>query len=133
MLHDWGGIVCLRILHQHVDQVARVCLTNTGMFLRDPSEPMPEIVEPRGPFAAFQKMVRETPNWPHWKMLSAGCVAERPREVVEAYHAPYPAAKYLCAIVSSRRCWPPPPTIHNSPTTGRPGRPSSRSTDADDL
>ena len=26
--------------------MARVCLTNSGMFLRDPSEPMPETIEP---------------------------------------------------------------------------------------
>jgi len=96
VLHDWGGIVGLRILHQHSDRVARVCLTNTGIFLRDPNEPLPENAEPAGPFAAFQKMVRETPNWPHWEMLSALCVADLPRDVVDAFHAPYPSAEYLC-------------------------------------
>jgi haloalkane dehalogenase len=97
LLHDWGGIVGLRTLHHHPDRVARVCLTNSGMFLRDPSEPMPEKIEAAGPFADFQKMVRETPDWPHWEMLRAMCVAELPQEVVDAYHAPYPSAEYLCA------------------------------------
>jgi hypothetical protein len=32
---------------------------------------MSENAEPTGPFAAFQKMLRETPDWPHWEMLSA--------------------------------------------------------------
>ena len=96
VLHDWGGIVGLRTLHHHPDRIARVCLTNSGMFLRDPAEPMPEKIEPKGPFAAFQKMVRETPDWPHWEMLSGLCAVELPQEIVDGYHAPYPAPEYLC-------------------------------------
>jgi haloalkane dehalogenase len=97
VLHDWGGIVGLRVLHHHPDRVARICLTNSGMFLRDPSEPMPETIEPAGPFAAFQKMVRETPDWPHWEMVrNPLCVTDVPQEVVDAYHAPYPSPEYLC-------------------------------------
>lgn len=97
VLHDWGGIVGLRFLHHHPDRVARVCLTNSGLFLRDPSEPMPEKIEPSGPFADFQKMVRETPDWPHWEMLRLMlCVNEVPQEVVDAYHAPYPTPDFLC-------------------------------------
>jgi len=97
VLHDWGGIVGLRILHHHPDRVARVCLTNSGLFLRDPSEPMPEKIKPSGPFADFQKMVRETPDWPHWEMLRLGlCVNEVPQEIMDAYHAPYPSPEFLC-------------------------------------
>ena len=57
---------------------------------------MPENAEPTGPFVAFQKMVRETPDWPHWEMLRALCVAELPQEVLDAYHAPYPDPRYMC-------------------------------------
>lgn len=96
VLHDWGGIVGLRTLHHHPDRVARVCLTNTGLFLRDPSEPMPEKIEPSGPFAAFQKMVRDTPDWPHWEMLGMLCVTAPPAEIAAAYRAPYPSSEYLC-------------------------------------
>lgn len=101
VLHDWGGIVGLRTLHHHRDRVARVCLTNTGMFLRDPAEAMPPPgpqgkIEASGPFAAFQQMVRETPDWPHWEMLRSLCVTEITQEVVDGYHAPYPSAEYLC-------------------------------------
>jgi haloalkane dehalogenase len=96
VLHDWGGIVGLRILHHHMDRIARVCLTNSGLFLRDPSEPMPEKIEAGGPFAAFQKMVLETEDWPHWEMLSAMCQSELSQKVVDAYHAPYPEPRFLC-------------------------------------
>lgn len=96
VLHDWGGIVGLRILHQHPDRIARVALTNSGFFLRDPAEPEPESREPSGIFAKFQKMVRETPDWPHWDMVSAMCVRPLPEAVVKAYRAPYPDARYLC-------------------------------------
>jgi haloalkane dehalogenase len=96
VLHDWGGIIGLRVLHHHTDRIARVCLTNTGMFLRDPAEPMPEKIEAAGPFAAFQKMVLETPDWQHWDMLSMLCVAPLAPDLVDAYHAPYPAPEYLC-------------------------------------
>lgn len=96
VLHDWGGIIGLRVLHQHPDRIERVCLTNTGLFLRDPVEPMPEKIEASGPFAAFQKMVRETPEWPHWDMLSSLCVKPLPGPVVDAYHAPYPGPEYTC-------------------------------------
>ena len=96
VLHDWGGVVGLRILHQHPDRIARVCITNSGIFLRDPAEPMPEKIEPAGPFADFQKMVRETPDWPHWEMLRALCSVKLSQEVVDGYHAPYPSPEYMC-------------------------------------
>jgi haloalkane dehalogenase len=66
------------------------------MFLRDPAEPIkPEELVPSGPFAAFQKMVRDTPNWPHWETVSMLTLSDLPAEVVAGYRAPYPEAKYL--------------------------------------
>jgi haloalkane dehalogenase len=96
ILHDWGGIIGLRVLHQHPDRIARVALTNSGIFLRDPAEPPPENTEPSGTFADFQKMVRETPDWAHWDMVNEMCRKALPDDVVMAYHAPYPDARYLC-------------------------------------
>lgn len=96
VLQDWGGIVGLRILGQHPERIGRVCLSNTGMFLRDPAEPVkPEELEPAGPFAAFQEMVRETPEWKHWEMLKMMTVSDLSEAVVDGYRAPYPEAKYL--------------------------------------
>ena len=96
VLQDWGGIIGLRTLAAHPDRVARVCLANSGMFLRDPAKPIePEELEPNGPFAAFQKMVRETPDWPHWETVRAMTLSDLPEETVAGYRAPYPEAKYL--------------------------------------
>ena len=96
VLQDWGGIVGLRILAAHPDRVARVCLSNSGLFLRDPAKPIEAAeLEPSGPFAAFQKMVRETPDWPHWEAVRAMTLSDLPDEVVAGYRAPYPEAKYL--------------------------------------
>jgi len=96
VLQDWGGTVGLRILGQHPDRIARVCLSNTGLFLRDPALPIkPEELEPGGPFAGFQKMVRETPVWPHWETVSMLTLSDLPDEVVAGYRAPYPEAKYM--------------------------------------
>lgn len=96
VLQDWGGIVGLRILAQHPDRIARICLSNTGLFLRDPAEPItPEDLVPAGPFAGFQKMIRETPEWKHWEMLSAMTLSDLPEEVVAGYRAPYPEATYM--------------------------------------
>jgi haloalkane dehalogenase len=86
----------LRILAQHPDRVARVCLSNTGLFLRDPATPVtPEELEPSGPFAAFQKMVRETPDWKHWETVSMMTLSDLPEAVVAGYRAPYPEARFL--------------------------------------
>jgi haloalkane dehalogenase len=96
VLQDWGGTVGLRILAAHSDRIARVCLANTGMFLRDPAKPItPEELVPSGPFAAFQKMVRETPNWEHWNVVRSLVLSDMPQEVVDGYHAPYPDEQSL--------------------------------------
>ena len=79
----------VRYLAQHPDRIARVCLANTGMFLRDPAEPIkPEELVPSGPFAAFQKMVLDTPNWPHWEQLAMMTITDLPDAVKMAQPSP---------------------------------------------
>jgi haloalkane dehalogenase len=91
VLHDWGGIIGLRILAEHPDQVAGVAISNTGLPERDPAEPLPSgPIEAGGPFAAFQKMAREAPVWEPWNLLEA-CMATPVGEALRAgYRAPYP-------------------------------------------
>jgi len=93
VLHDWGGIIGLRILAGEPTRVAGVVISNTGLPARDPSLPLPPgPLEARGPFAEFQKMAREAPRWEPWTFLPM-CMATPPRdEVVAGYHAPYPDA-----------------------------------------
>src|SRR5512134_192653 len=49
VLHDWGGIIGLRILAEHAQRVAGVVISNTGLPERDPAEPLPPgPIEPGG-------------------------------------------------------------------------------------
>ena len=91
VLHDWGGILGLRVLAAHPDRVAGVSISNTGLPERDPKQPLPDgPIEASGPFAAFQKMAREAAVWEPWNMLPL--VITKP-EVVErvraGFRAPY--------------------------------------------
>ncbi len=90
-LHDWGGIIGLRILAEQPARVARVAISNTGLPERDPAEPLPPgPIEARGPFAAFQAMAREAPAWEPWTMLEM-CMATPVSDAVRrGYQAPYP-------------------------------------------
>ena len=95
VLHDWGGIVGLQILGQHPDRVASVVISNTGLPIRDPEEPLPlDADEPKGNLVAFQKMAREAPRWEPWNLIPATCVTDMPASVVAAYRAPFPDEPY---------------------------------------
>lgn len=90
VLHDWGGIVGMRLAAENPGLVHRMVISNTGLPDRDPSEPLPDNIEATGPFADFQKAARDAPLWEPWEMLSMVMVTERTAEVVEGYRAPYP-------------------------------------------
>jgi len=90
VLHDWGGIIGLRLAAENPGLVQRMVISNTGLPDRDPTEPLPDIIEATGPFADFQRMARETPVWEPWAMLPMVTEVEPEAEVVEGYRAPYP-------------------------------------------
>jgi haloalkane dehalogenase len=90
VLHDWGLIIGLRLVAEQPGRVARVVASNSGLPVRDPSQPLPPVIEARGPYAAFQEMVRDAPVWEPWTMLP-GCMVTAPSaELTAAYRAPYP-------------------------------------------
>lgn len=98
VMHDWGGIIGLRVVAAHPDRFARLVVSNAGLPARDPSEPLPDpIPEPSGFLGMFQKMVRNNPNWPLWENIQQYSLVTLPQDVIDAYHAPYPDAKYLAA------------------------------------
>ncbi len=90
VLHDWGGIIGMRLAAENPGLVHRMVISNTGLPDRDPAEPLPDTIEATGPFADFQRMAREAPVWEPWTMLPMVMVAEPGHEVVEGYRAPYP-------------------------------------------
>lgn len=90
VLHDWGVIIGLRLVAGQPERVARVVCSNSGLPVRDPAQPLPEVIEARGPYVEFQNMVRDIPVWEPWAMLP-GCMVTAPSaELIAAYRAPYP-------------------------------------------
>lgn len=90
VLHDWGGIIGMRLAAENPGVVNRMVISNTGLPDRDPAEPLPEKIEATGPYADFQRMAREAPTWEPWTLLPMVMVNEATDEVVEGYRAPYP-------------------------------------------
>jgi haloalkane dehalogenase len=90
VLHDWGLIIGLRLVAGFPDRVARVVCSNSGLPVRDPALPLPEVIEASGPFVGFQEFVRDVPQWEPWTMMGMVMATEPSDAVVHAYHAPYP-------------------------------------------
>jgi haloalkane dehalogenase len=90
VLHDWGGIIGMRLAAENPGRVARMVISNTGLPWRDIAEPLPDVIEASGPFADFQTMARLTPRWEPWTMLPMLMVTAPGADVQQGYHAPYP-------------------------------------------
>lgn len=91
VLHDWGGIIGMRLAADDSDRFVGMCISNTGLPSRDPDLPLPDDADtPKGNFAGFQKFARTTPAWEPWTMLEGMMVTPVRDEVRRGYHAPYP-------------------------------------------
>ena len=90
VLHDWGGIIGVRLAAENPGLVERLVISNTGLPWRDLTEPLPDVIEASGPFADFQEFARTTPEWQPWTLLPMVMVTEPSGDVVRGYRAPYP-------------------------------------------
>ena len=90
VLHDWGLIIGLRLVAEVPDRVARIVCSNSGLPVRDPDEPLPDVIEAGGPFLWFQEFARDIPEWEPWTLLGPMMTTPPTEELVAAYHAPYP-------------------------------------------
>lgn len=90
VLHDWGGIIGLRLVAEQPARIRRVAISNTGLPTRDPAEPLRDDVEATGPFADCQRFAREAPTWDPWTLLPMVMVTEPSQELTAGYRAPYP-------------------------------------------
>lgn len=90
VMHDWGGIIGMRLAAENPGFVNRMVISNTGLPDRDPTEPLPDTIVAEGPHAEFQEMARAAPVWEPWTLLPLVTVVEPAADVVEAYRAPYP-------------------------------------------
>lgn len=90
VLHDWGGIIGMRLAAEQSGLVDRMAISNTGLPYRDINEPLPETIEATGPYADFQAMARVVPRWEPWTLLPMVLVNDPTEEQIAGYRAPYP-------------------------------------------
>jgi len=96
ILHDWGGIIGLRAIADFQDRVASVIMSNTGLPVRDPDQPVAQMARKGAKMLRrFQLYIRIKKNWKHWKTLRRLTVTDMPAEDVAGFAAPYPTKKYL--------------------------------------
>lgn len=90
VLHDWGGIIGMRLAAEQAGLVDRMVVSNSGLPWRDMTEPLPDDIDATGPYAEFQEMARLAPLWEPWTLLSMVLCKEPTLEQIAGYHAPYP-------------------------------------------
>lgn len=90
VLHDWGGIIGMRLAAAHPDRIARMVISNSGLPWRDINEPLPAMIEASGPYAEFQAFAAAAPVWEPWTLLPMVMVTEPTAATVEGYRSPYP-------------------------------------------
>jgi haloalkane dehalogenase len=83
---DWGSLIGLRVAAENPDRFARIVLANGG--LPDGSQQMPRV------FHIWRAFAKWSPWFPIGRIIQSGTVAELPGEIVAAYDAPFPSARY---------------------------------------
>jgi haloalkane dehalogenase len=82
VVHDWGGPIGLRLATLDPKRIARLVILNTGIFT--PWAGLPSGLRRWREYASTQ------PDLDTGALVSRGCAAPLPPEVVEAYRAPFP-------------------------------------------
>ena len=95
VLHDWGGIIGLRVISQRMQRVASVVMSNTGLPVLSPDEKPAKMGRDPRMLRFFQLYVRYRKNWQHWKTLRNILKTDVPEAVIAGYAAPYPHKRYL--------------------------------------
>lgn len=83
---DWGSLIGLRVAAENEHRFARIALGNGGLPTGD--QQMPRA------FRIWRTFALYSPWFPIGRIIQAGTVTELPRDVVAAYDAPFPSAKY---------------------------------------
>lgn len=94
VVHDWGGLIGLRVASELPERFARLVIMNTGLPTGD--EPVSDA------FLAWRQFAESTPDLPIGQVISMG-VAHGDRlapEVIAAYEAPFPDASYKAGALS---------------------------------
>jgi haloalkane dehalogenase len=83
---DWGSLIGLRVAAENEARFARIALGNGGLPTGDH--------EPPRVFKIWRAFARWSPWFPIGRIIQKATVSDLSREVVAAYDAPFPSAKY---------------------------------------
>lgn len=83
---DWGSLIGLRVAAENEHRFARIALGNGGLPTGD--QEMPKA------FRIWQRFARYSPWFPIGRIIQSATVTELTSDVVAAYDAPFPSAKY---------------------------------------
>lgn len=83
---DWGSLIGLRVAAENEERFARIALGNGGMPTGD--QQMPKA------FRLWRAFARYSPWFPIGRIINSGTVTELSRQVIAAYDAPFPSARY---------------------------------------
>jgi len=83
---DWGSLIGLRVAAENESRFDRIALGNGGLPTGDH--------EPPKVFKIWRAFARWSPWFPIGRIIQKATVSDLSREVVAAYDAPFPSAKY---------------------------------------
>ena len=83
---DWGSLIGLRVAAENQARFARIALANGGLPTGD--QPVPSA------FRIWRTFARWSPWFPIGRIIDAGTVTRLPKEVIRAYDAPFPGARF---------------------------------------
>lgn len=90
---DWGGPIGLRVLTQCPDRFAAILATNTLLQNCDPP-PLGVAGWPGEAIAAWVETCRTSEDLPLDVLVGRACATEVPADILSAYAAPFPDARY---------------------------------------
>jgi haloalkane dehalogenase len=82
VVHDWGGPIGLRLAVEHPDRIARLVITDTGLFTG--RQKMSDA------WIAFRDFVERTEDLPISMLVRRACKNDPGDAVADAYDAPFP-------------------------------------------
>lgn len=83
---DWGSLIGLRVAAENEQRFARIALGNGGLPTGDQAMPRA--------FLIWRAFALYSPWFPIGRIIQSGTVAELADDVIAAYDAPFPSAKY---------------------------------------
>jgi haloalkane dehalogenase len=84
VVHDWGGLIGLRLAVEHPDRISRIVILDTGLFTGH--QRMSDA------WTMFRNFVERTEDLPVGFLVKGGCHRPPSEGVIAAYDAPFPNA-----------------------------------------